>query len=148
MPDMRGENTDLVQRAPAPGFTPNPPGFGVQPPPPPVASPSQQVVEDANRVAYGTDARGRNIGVMRLTMSRRRRALKALSAESADKAQYVGLASVACCVVSIDGRPLNFPTSEMILDALIDELDDEGFTCVNEVLAKEFPRRKVEEVKN
>ena len=89
-------------------------------------TPTQEVLDDANRVYPVTDARGRVIGIRKITMNIRRRVFKALSADAAQKPQYLGLAMVAACVTEIDGEPVTLPTNELQFDALIDRLDDDG----------------------
>ncbi len=101
-------------------------------------SPSQEIVDEANKVVVVTDARGRSIGIKKLTMSVRRRVLKALSDEMARKQQYLGLVMVAACVVEIDGDPVALPSTELQFDALIDRLDDDGFNAVGFGIREHF----------
>jgi hypothetical protein len=101
-------------------------------------TPSEEIVQDANRIAVVHDARGRAIGVKKPNMSIRRRVYKALSDESAKKQQYLGLVMVAACVVEIDGDPVSPPTTELQFDALLDRLEEEGFEAAGMALQKEF----------
>lgn len=103
-----------------------------------VKSPSQQIVEEANRIVYVTDARGRNLGVRRITTPLRRRIFKALSAESAEKRQYLGMVFVAASCCSIDGEEVRLPNSELQFDALIDRLDDDGAEAVADAIRENF----------
>lgn len=116
----------------------------------PVKTPTQRVVEDANRVAYGMDALGRKLGVVRITASLRRRVLKALSAESGEKNGLLVMAVLACACVEIDGRMLPFPRNEIQIDAQIDLLEQEGLNAVGEILAREWAESedKAEDLKN
>ncbi|WP_141683635.1 hypothetical protein [Rhizobium sp. AC27/96] len=95
-------------------------------------------MSDANKVVVVTDARGRSIGIKKLGMSVRRRVLKALSDESSRKQQYLGLVMVAACVVEIDGIPEALPSTELQFDALIDRLDDDGFTAIGRGIQEHF----------
>lgn len=101
-------------------------------------SPSEQIIQDANRIVHVTDAKGRQIGIRKLGMSVRRRVLKALSDEMSRKQQYLGLVMVAACVVEIDGEAVNLPISELQFDALIDRLDDAGFEAVGLGIQEHF----------
>jgi len=93
-------------------------------------TPSEEVVQDANRIIHVSDARGRQIGIRKMQMSVRRRVLKALSDEMSRKMHYLGLVMLAACVVDIDGDPVALPTTELQFDALIDRLDDDGFEAI------------------
>jgi hypothetical protein len=101
-------------------------------------SPSEQIVQDANRIVHVTDAKGRQLGIRKLDMSRRRRVLKALSDEMSRKQQYLGLVMVAACVVEIDGEDISLPVTELQFDALIDRLDDAGFEAVGAAIQEHF----------
>ncbi len=111
------------------------------PPAPAAQSPTQAVIADANRVVFVTDAAGRKIGVRRMSMSVRRRTLKAITPESQTKDRYMGLVMLAACVVSIDGvpyDPLASGGNEVRFDGLIDLLDDHGFEAVATAIERNF----------
>jgi len=110
-------------------------------------TPSQAIVQDANRIEYGTDARGRRIGVRRINISVRRRVLKALSAESGMKPGYVNMAMMAASCVELNGEPISFPDSEIKIDGLIERLDDDGFEAIGDLIGK-FAPKKDDDVKN
>lgn len=93
-------------------------------------TPSQAIVEDANRTYTVTDDRGRTIEFRRLGMSGHRRLLKAISNESANKQQLFSMYLMAAAVVSIDGDAISFPANEIQADALIDRLGDDGYAAL------------------
>jgi hypothetical protein len=101
-------------------------------------SPSEQIIQDANRIVHVKDGKGRQLGIRKLDMSRRRRVLKVLSDEMSRKQQYLGLVMVAACVVEIDGEEISLPVTELQFDALIDRLDDAGFEAVGEAIQEHF----------
>lgn len=107
--------------------------------PVPAPTPTAQVVADANRIVFVTDAVGRKIGVRRMSMSIRRRTLKTISAQSQEKPGYMNLAYLAACVTSINGVPhdATFGT-EAIFDSIIDLLDDHGCVAVAQAVADNF----------
>lgn len=111
-------------------------------------TPSQAIVNDANRIEYTTDSLGRRLGVKRMSASLKRRVLKALSAPSCGKDELLFMAMVACSCVEIDGQPVPFPTTELQVDALIDRLEQEGLSAIGIALADKFPVPKEEDVKN
>lgn len=111
-------------------------------------TPTQQIVAESNRIEYVTDGLGRTLGVQRINLKLRRRVLKALSDQSAEKNKYHLMALVACSCVEIDGDKLAFPASELAVDALIDRLEQEGLDAVSMTLATKFPRATKDELKN
>jgi len=102
------------------------------------ATPSEEVIEDANRVHHVTDAKNRVIGIRKMNMNVRRRVLKVISGEMASRPQYLGMVMVAACVVEIDGEEIHLPASEMQFDALIDRLDDDGFQAIGKAIKEQF----------
>jgi hypothetical protein len=118
------------------------PAADVQPIPSP--TPTQQVVQDANRVELCKDDLGRTLGVKRMNASTRLRVLKAMSAESADKGQVLFMSIIACSCVSIDGVPVAFPQTELGIDALIGRLEQEGLDAIGLCIATHFSSKKVD----
>lgn len=97
-------------------------------------TPSQAIIDEANRVYTVTDARGRVIEFRRLGTSGNRRLLKAISDESANKSLLFGLYATAAAVIAIDGDAITFPISELQADALVDRLGDEGLAALMEAI--------------
>lgn len=111
-------------------------------------TPSQEIIDEANRVYSVTDARGRVIAFRRLKMSDQRRILKSISNEAASKEKYLGMIMVAACVTSIDGDEIRFPASELQFDALIDRLETEGFKALGGAMQQEFGIQTEEALRN
>jgi hypothetical protein len=111
-------------------------------------TPSQRIIEDANRIEYTTDALGRTLGVTRISAKLRVRVVKALSAANGEKPQYLFMAMVACACVSIDGNPVVFPLNEITGDALISRLEHEGLDAIGECIAQKFPEATRQDIKN
>jgi len=109
-------------------------------------TPSQQIIEDANRIVYGSDARGRKLGVRKLNGPLKRQIFKALSAESQEKDRYLGMVIIAACCVSIDGEEISLPRTELQFDALIDRLDDDGSVAIGKILRANFAAKDGEGV--
>jgi len=104
----------------------------------PVKTPTQEIVEDANRVVYVEDALGRRLGVRKVTHSIRRRVVKAISADQAGKPQYMGMVMLAAACCEIDGDPVRLPSNEIQFDALIDRLDEEGSKAIGKAYQEHF----------
>jgi hypothetical protein len=111
-------------------------------------TPTQQIVQDANRIEYCTDSLGRTLGVTRINSKLRRRVLKAISAEQGEKSQYLFMAMISCACVSIDGVPVPFPTTELQIDALSDRLEQEGMDAIGLCIALNFPKAERADLKN
>lgn len=101
-------------------------------------TPSQQIVEDANRVVKATDTKGRVIDVRRIDMATEIRIAKAISAENASKDRYMALVNLASCVVAIDGEPVSPPRTELQFEALLTRLGSDGFTAVAGAMREHF----------
>jgi hypothetical protein len=100
----------------------------------PAETPSQGIVRAANQVTQVTDARGRVIGVKKIGALDRMRMFEAVGAENSKNEPYLGYASLAFHVGSIDGDPVTRPGTKAQLEALIQRLDDDGMNAVAEKL--------------
>ena len=104
----------------------------------PPRTPSQEIIDDGNRVVLVTDSLGRQLGVRRVNGSLKRRVYKVLTPESQAKDQYLGMVMLSASCVSIDGEEVRFPTTELQFDALIDRLEDEGFAAISNAYRDNF----------
>lgn len=115
-------------------------------------TPSQAVINDANRVVYATDSRGRKFGIRKVGMSVKRRIFSTISAETAAKPQLSGMMFIVASVVEIDGEKVALPSSEAGFNARIDLLDDEGFEAIGAAYQAAFAPKDdttaIEEAKN
>jgi len=103
---------------------------------PQVETPTQAVVKAANQIHTATDAQGRKIGVKKLNALDRMRMFEAIGAENSKNEMYLGYASLAYHVASIDGEPISRPANKLQFEALIQRLDDDGLNAVAEAVAK------------
>ena len=97
-------------------------------------TPSQEVIKAANATNVVTDARGRKIEVRKLKTLDRMRLFELVGAENSMNDRYLGYATLAFSVVGINGDALPRPDSKLALEALVQQLDDDGF----EAVAKSF----------
>ena len=121
--------------------------------PAPVESPSEAVIKDANRVVVVTDARGRKLGIKRMSSGLARFRLCRILGPDAGNASVMTEAMLYTAVVSVNGDPVPFPQSMLQLEALIDRLDLDVVMLVHKVQQEEFglgraPEEMVTEVKN
>jgi hypothetical protein len=113
-----------------------------------VETPSQTVVRAANEVFPVTDSLGRVIGIKRLGPVQRLHMLKLIGGQNE---HYMGMASLAFLVESIDGTPVSKPVNELQLDGLIGRLGDEGIEAVANGVVEHFGTEEAktrDEIKN
>lgn len=101
-------------------------------------TPSQEIIADANRVIHVTDARGRVIGIRKVTTSIRRRVSLAIDGDNQSKPIYIGQVMLAASVCEIDGVQVPLPQNDMQFGALIDRLDDDGFEAIGPAYQEAF----------
>ena len=112
------------------------------------ATPSQQIIEDANRVVTVSDAKGRTFEIKRLDMAAEIRIVKALSPENAEKNRYIALVNLAACVVSINGERISPCRTELQFDALLERMGSDGFTAVAQGMRENFMPASESDAKN
>lgn len=95
--------------------------------PPPVETPTQKIVRAANDPVEVVDATGRVIVIKKLTPVERLRMLKLIGGQNE---HYMGMAALAYLVASIDGSPVTKPTSELQIEARIQQLGDDGIDAI------------------
>lgn len=93
----------------------------------PAETPSQSVIRAANEGVTVTDRTGRAIAIRRLGPVERLRMLKLIGGQNE---HYMGMASLAFLVFSIDGDAIARPVNDLQLEALIQRLGDEGIEAV------------------
>ncbi len=85
-----------------------------------------------------TDKRGRSIEVRRIKTLDRMKILELIGPENSMNGHYLSFATLAYSVVSIDSQPLGNAKSKLALEAVVQQLDDDGFDAVAEAFAKNF----------
>lgn len=93
-------------------------------------SPSEQIVKAANEVVVLTDPAGRKIAVKKPNVLAQYRLIETVGGETANNAVYMSMAMPVYWVVAIDDEPVRQPTSRISLEALIQQLDDDGIQTV------------------
>jgi hypothetical protein len=85
------------------------------------------------------DARGRLLGLRRLSVLDRLRLYEAAGAELSRNDRWLGLAVLAASVAVIDGVPVPIPASKAAIEAAVQRLDEEGLAAVAAGLSPERP---------
>lgn len=101
-------------------------------------TPTQDVVNAANASVTVTDARGRVIGLRKLSPLDRMRLFRVVGSEGVKNEFYFGYATLAYHVTSIDGEAVVRPTNEMQLEALVQRLDDDGLAAIAKGVSDNF----------
>ena len=94
-----------------------------------------------------TDAKGRKIGVRKLKVLERINMLKLIGSGNSDNLLYVSSVTPAFLVTSIDGDPVQKPSNELQLNALLQRLDDDGLEAVTGWMAENYKELSAEEQK-
>ena len=84
-----------------------------------------------------TDARGRVIGIGKPPFHAQFDLVEAIG-QSAENKTYMGMVSLLPWVKSIDGDPVLVPTTKLQVRALLQRLDEDGYTAVAEGVAEHF----------
>jgi hypothetical protein len=106
-------------------------------------TPSQSIIPVKSVTAK--DARGRSIEVRKLKTLDRMRLVELVGAANAANEQYLGFAMLAYSVSSIDGIPMGRPATKLALEAIVQQLDDEGFDAVGKAFTEHFMDSLTEE---
>ena len=93
-----------------------------------------QIAAAASAPIVAHDQQGRELVVKRLTALDRLRLFKALGPVLTQNNAYLGMATLAASVVSVDTVPVPFPVTEAQVEALVGRLGDPGISAVAAVL--------------
>ena len=108
-------------------------------------TPSRSIVRAANAEEFIEDSRGRRLGVRKLKVLERLNMLKLIGNGNSDNLLYVSSVSPAFLVTSIDGDPVEKPTTQLQLDALVQRLDEEGLEAITLWASRENGQSEAED---
>ena len=91
----------------------------------------------ANTASF-KDARGRKIEIRKLKPLDRMRLVELVGSDNANNDRYLGYATLAYCVNSIDDQPVGIPSNKVGLEGIVKELDDDGIDAVAQGIKKYF----------
>lgn len=100
-------------------------------------TPSSEVVAKATAEVTVTDARGRVITLKKPGVLAQYRLVEALG-DSAKNDVYMGMVAPLIFVSAIDGDPVYQPSKKSEVEALIQQLDEDGLTAVMEKAREAF----------
>jgi hypothetical protein len=126
-----------VLNQPAPVVATIPNAGNVAPSPQP--TPSQQIVNRANKTAVVVDAKGRTIAVKKLSALDRVRMLSMAGGERSVNDQLMLMVMLAFAVTALDGEPVSRPNTWRELEVNLGLLDDEGIAAAAEAYASLSP---------
>jgi hypothetical protein len=106
-------------------------------------TPSQAII--AKKSVTVKDKRGRSIEVRKLRTLERMQLVELVGAANAANEQYLGFAVLAYSVSSIDGNPMGRPVTKLALEAIVQELDDDGFDAVGNAFTDHFLEQSLSE---
>ena len=115
--------------------------------------PSEALVAQAKAEFSVVDAKGRTILLKKPGVLAQFRLVKILG-EAAKNEVYMNMVMPMIFVAAIDGEPVHFPQTERQLEALIQQLDDDGVAAVVTGLQENFggvsttPEKDKAELKN
>jgi hypothetical protein len=95
-----------------------------------MVSPSVQIVSAAMLPLVVRDADGRELVLRRMTALDRLRLFKAIGPVLSQNSLYLGMATLAASVTSIDSVPVPPPATEGQIEALVARLGDAGISAV------------------
>lgn len=124
-------------------------GGGDEPLFPPQAQPAPMLQHhvaptNANQHAF-VDSQGRQVVIQRIRGAKRLRFLELVGANSENRS-YVGIATLASSVISLNGEAILFPQTKMQLEALVERLDDGLLEEVGDAYGEAFPIKTAEEI--
>jgi hypothetical protein len=100
-------------------------------------TPSQEIAKTVTETVENT--RGREIVVRKLKPRDRMLLMELIGGENAQNGPYLGYATLAYSVESIDGQLQPAPRTKVALEALVQKLDDEGLDAIGEAFKKIYP---------
>ena len=100
-----------------------------------MTTPTERHLAIANAAIEVSDARGRALSLRRLNALDKLRLFKAAGPVLAQNPLWLGMATLATAVTSIDSVPVPPPVNEAQIEALVGKLGDEGISAIAAALA-------------
>lgn len=93
-------------------------------------SPSVSIIQASSQTDTVVDAQGRRLSIRRLTALDKLRLFKAAGPVLSQNQPWLGMAMLACAVVSIDDVPIPCAVNEQQIEALVARLGDYGIEAI------------------
>ena len=117
-----------------------------------VSSPSNELIEKANQPVTVTDARGRVITLKKPSVLAQYRLVEMVGGDTAANQTYMTMIMPLMFITKIDEEFVIAPQTKRELEALIQLLDEDGITAVNEKMLDVYgasdPEKDKEALKN
>ena len=82
-----------------------------------------------------TDSQGRRLQLRKLTALDKLRLFKTAGPHLAQNQPWLGMAVLACSVAAIDDVPVPMPSTETLVESLVQRLGDDGIAAIAAALA-------------
>ncbi len=106
-------------------------------PVPTAPTPTEQIIAKAAAEVVITDPRGRTIKLRKPGVLAQFRLIEALG-DTARNEVYVGMVMPLLYIATIDGEPAFPPSKKSEVEALIQQLDEDGISAISEAVFKNF----------
>jgi hypothetical protein len=107
-------------------------------------TPTQQMIKAAAAEVTVTDEKGRSLTLRKPGALAQFRMVEAVGADAARNEIYMAMVMPLIYVVAIDGSALALPTTKRQVDALIQQLDEEGVAAAMAAVQTHFGRQDPE----
>ncbi|MBV8656622.1 MAG: hypothetical protein JO142_02245 [Burkholderiales bacterium] len=107
-------------------------------------TPSTEAVAAANRTVKVTDSRNREISLKKPGVLAQYRLVDLVGPDTAKNDVYMAMIMPVLFVTAIDADAITFPKSRLNLDALIEELGEEGLAAIADAIAAEWGGKKAD----
>ena len=101
-------------------------------------TPSQAIINEANKLVYVTDSKGRKLGLRRLDFLEEFRIMETVGTELSANTTYMATLIPLLHLTEIDGIPVEIPRSKRQVDAMIQRAGREGFTAAIKGIKENF----------
>jgi hypothetical protein len=108
-------------------------------------TPSQTLIQHAQKAFATTDKRGRKLLLRRLTALDTLRLFKAAGPDLSQNTSWLSMAGLAFAVLEIDGVPIPPPATETQIENVVDLLGDEGLAAIADILDEGQAERTLKE---
>jgi hypothetical protein len=101
-------------------------------------TPSQAVINDANRTVEVTDSRGRKLTLRQPSFADEFRIVAVVGAELAANSVYMNMLNPLLFIAQIDDMAMPFPTTKIAVDSLINTAGRDGFLAALKGIQEHF----------
>ena len=104
----------------------------------PAPSPSQEIVDESQRVVEITTATGRKISIRKPGMLSQFRLIEMVGGDTAQNQVYMAMALPLFWVTELDGEQVLPPKTKRELEALIQRVEEDGISAIVDGISEHF----------